>query len=59
MIKKTTSFIFVGDVVVVDGKQRKVTAKSKAFKAPAYFITFDNEINTEVFSSQKKWEVVA
>lgn len=60
MIRKTTFQLNIGDVVSLDGKPRKVLAKSKAWKAPEWFITFEfyNETITRNYSSQKKWDVM-
>lgn len=60
MIRKTTFQLNIGDVVSLDGKPRKVLAKSKAWKAPEWFITFEfyNETITRNYSSHKKWDVM-
>lgn len=61
MSKKNTVSLSIGDVVSLDGKPRKVIAKSKAFKAPEWFITFEfyNETITRNYSSRKQWDVIA
>ena len=60
MIKKTTVQLNIGDVVSLEGKPRKVLAKSKAFKSPEWFITFEfyNETIIRNYSSNKKWDVL-
>jgi hypothetical protein len=51
----------IGSVVTVDGKPRKVVAKSKAWKAPEYLITFEfhDTTITRSYNSNKKWDVIA
>ena len=61
MLKKNTSSLTVGDVVSIDGRDRKIIIKRKAFSAPEYFITFmigEQEV-TRVYHSNKKFAVVA
>jgi hypothetical protein len=60
MIKTTTRNLPIGGVIVIDGKQRVITAKSKAFKAPEWFITYTDGDNwiTHNFNSNKKWDVL-
>jgi hypothetical protein len=61
MSKTNTRNLTIGHVVIVDGKPRKVVAKTKAFKAPEWFITFEfyNDTITRNYNSNKKWDVVA
>jgi hypothetical protein len=61
MLKTNTRNLQIGSVVILDGKPRKIVAKSKAFKAPEWFITFDfiNDTITRNYGSNKKWDVVA
>jgi hypothetical protein len=49
----------IGSTVLVDGKERKVIAKSKAWKAPEYFVTLDGDVDFMLVSSRKMWNVVA
>jgi superfamily I DNA and/or RNA helicase len=61
MLNKNTSKLSVGSVVSIDGRERKIIAKRKAFSAPEYFITFmiGNQEVTRVYHSNKKFAVVA
>ena len=60
MIKTTTRNLLPGSVIVIDGQQRVITSKKKAFKAAEWFITFTdgNYEITHNYSSNKKWEVL-
>jgi len=61
MITVNTRNLQVGQVVSVDGKPRKVLAKSKAWKAPEWFVTFEfyTETITRNYNSNKKWDVIS
>lgn len=65
MATVTTKNLQPGNVIVIYGEESVVTSKSKAFKAPEYFINFvrDNIEMRACFHSNKKWtllnEVVA
>mgnify|MGYP003654537686 CR=1 FL=1 len=60
MIKTNTRNLAVGAVVVIDGEARIITAMTKAWKAPEWYITYiqGNNSITRNFNSNKKWDVL-
>jgi hypothetical protein len=60
MATVTTRNLQPGHVIVIYGEESVVTSKSKAWKAPEYFINFirnDLEMRAN-FHSNKKWTLV-
>ena len=61
MITVNTKNVRIGDVIVIDGRERKVIYKRKAWKAPEYFLTLQWTDSLKIerpFHSNKKFSKV-